>query len=187
MSYDKLLAEVDDRIWYRADRAFAFLVDAPHTFGHSQLVLKVSTSDQEERFFSKAAGHVAKCIRRLRTQLPRRSRTWRQLADYTNTKGTYKKTLILRVSADEGADTYKIHLIPYFASHLKSTRKLYQATHNLGEKKTGGLLHWLGLREVLLDYDMRQGRAQATVKNRISTFKLDLLASALRVDRNRVV
>jgi hypothetical protein len=179
LSYDKLRAEVDDRIWYRANRAFAFLVDAPHTFGHSQLVLKVSTSDEEEWFFSKAAGHAAKCIRRLRTQLPRHRRAWRQLADYTKTKGVYKKTLILRVSADEEADTYKIHLVPYFASHLKSTRKLYQGTHDLPEKKTGGLLHWLGLREVLLDYDMRQGRTHATVKNRISCFKLDRLASAL--------
>lgn len=179
LSYDNLRAEVADRIWYRANGVFAFLVDAPHTFGHSELVLKIRTSGHEERFFAKAAGDAAKCIRLLRTKLPSRRTEWRQLADYTKTSGPYKKTLVLRVSVDEKANTYKVHLVPYFKSHLGSTGKLYRATHDIREHQTGGLLHWLGQREVLLDYDMRHGREDAAVRKRIESFRLPQLARVL--------
>ena len=187
LSYDKLRAKVADRIWYRANGAFAFLVDAPHTFGHSQLVLKVPTSCHEERSFAKAAGHAAKCVGLLRMKLPTRRTAWRQLTDYTMTSGPYKKTLVLRVSADEEVNTYKVHLVPYFKSHLDTTGKLYRATHHIRGHKTGGLLHWIGQREVLLDYDMRLGRGNAAVRARIESFRLPQLARVLASARHRCI
>jgi hypothetical protein len=180
LCYDELRKEVDARIWYRSTGAFAFLVDAPHTLGHSQLVLKVCESTQEEHIFATASIHAAICIETLRTKLctkvPSRRKEWRQLAEYTGTSGSYKKTLVLRVSADEEADTYKVHLVPYFASHLQATGNLFRATHHRKEG-TGGLIHWLGLREVLLDYDMRHGRNDPIVMERINSFNLPKLAS----------
>jgi hypothetical protein len=185
LCYGKLRKEVDDRIWYRSRGAFAFLVDAPHTFGHSQLVLKIRKSTQEECIFARASIHAAKCVGTLRTKLPSQRKEWQRLAKYTGTSGRYEKTLVLRVSADEEADTYKVHLVPYFASHLEATGKLYRATHNKEEDETGGLLHWLGQREVLLDYDMRHGRNDPIVRERIESFNLPKLASFLGSRRTR--
>jgi len=93
LCYDKLRKEVDDRIWYRSRGAFAFLVDAPHTFGHSQLVLKIRKSTQEERIFARASIHAAKCVGTLRTKLPSQRKEWQRLAKYTGTSGRYEKTL----------------------------------------------------------------------------------------------
>lgn len=68
--YDQLRKQVDKRIWYKAGGAFAFLVDTPHTFGHSQLVLKISKSGKEERIFARASLHAAICVGLLRRKLP---------------------------------------------------------------------------------------------------------------------
>jgi hypothetical protein len=183
LCYDKLSKEVNDRIWYRSTSAFAFLVDAPYTLGHSQLVLKILKPIQEEHIFAKASIHAAKCIEtlstKLRSKLTLQRKEWRQLAIYTETSGCYEKTLVLRVSADEEADTYKVHLVPYFASHLEATGRLYRGTHNKEKGRTGGLLHWLGQREVLVDYDMRHGRSDPIVMGRIDSFNLSQLASFL--------
>jgi len=175
--------QIRDRTWYENDDAYAFLVDAPHTFGHSQLVVRIR-SDKEDESFSKAAPHIAACIRKFRTSLPDPGgRNWKSLAHYTRSSGSYKKTLVLRVSANEERNTYKIHLVPYFKSHLDATNKLYQVTHDKEPKDKGGLLHWLGQREVILDYDMRDGRDNKLVKTRINSFSLQQLALKLRGKR----
>lgn len=189
LPFEELRNKVDDRIWYRSTGAFAFLIYTPHTLGHSQLVLKICESTQEGRIFAMASIHAAKCIEILRTKLCTKPsikrKEWRRLVTYTRTSGLYKKTLVLRVSADEEADTYKMHLVPYFASHLEATGKLYRAIHNKEASKTGGLLHWLGQREVLLDYDIRDGFNDPIVKERIDSFNLPKLASFLLSGRAR--
>jgi hypothetical protein len=172
-----------DRTWYEKDGAYAFLVDAPHTFGHSQLVVTVRGVGKEENSFSTAARHIVGCIKRLRMSLPKPDDpNWKALARYTRTSGPYKKMLLFRVSANEKRNEYKVHLVPYFKSHLDATNRLYRATHNKGPRAKGGLLHWLGLREVILDYDMRDGRNSKVVQSRIKAFRLQLLASKLRED-----
>lgn len=176
--------EFRGRTWYEKDDAYAFLVDAPHTFGHSQLVVTVRSSDKEDNAFSKAAPHIAACIKILRTRLPAPSgRKWRALARYTRSSGPYKKTLVLRVSANEKGNEYKIHLVPYFKSHSDVTNRLYRVTHDKGPRSKGGLLHWLGQREVILDYDMRDGRKNKVVRTRIKSFRLQELGSKIREEQ----
>jgi len=183
LPFRELRKKVADRIWYSANGAFAFLVDAPHTFGHSQLVVLIR-SNKEDKSFSKAARHIAASIRKLRTSLPGPGdHKWKSLAEYTRSSGPYEKTLVLRVSADEEGNMYKIHLVPYFKSHLDATNKLYRATHDKTRKDKGGLLHWLGQREVILDYDIRDGRDNEIVKIRINSFRLQQLALKLRGNR----
>ncbi len=187
VSFRELRKEVVNRIWYKANGAFAFLVDAPHTFGHSQLVVAIR-SDKEDKCFSNTARHIAACIAKLRAWLPAPGdRRWKSLAKYTRSSGPYKKTLILRVSADEDEKMYKIHLIPYFKSHLDATNKLYRVTHDKRRNEKGGLLNWLGQREVMLDYDMRFGRENQFAKTRIDSFHLEQLALKLGGGRkNRI-
>jgi len=184
-TFNDLRKDVEDRIWCQTEDAFAFLVDQPHTFGHSQLIMRTPESEDEDCSFLGAVPHIAKCIKRLRTALPSPDAGgWKTLADYTQTWGRYEKTLVLRVSANEARGWYKVHLMPYYRSHLDATIKLYRATHNYKKKedptRKGGLLHWLGQREVLLDYDMRKGREDAIVNERINSFHLDKLADKLR-------
>ena len=178
-SYACLRKKVQERIWYQKQGAFAFLVDAPLTFGHTQLVLRV-VCRAEERLFSRSAPHIVECVRRLRTLLPGRLENWEHLATYTKTEGAYKKTLLLRVSADEQGDMYKIHLVPYFESHLKSTCRLYQETLGFSDGGIGGLLHWLGKTEVRRDRDMKPTREDSTVKTRVASLRLQDLARAMR-------
>jgi hypothetical protein len=74
---------------------------------------------------------------------------------------------------------YKVHLVPYFASHLDATNRLYQVLNDADESAVGGLLHWIGQRERLVDYDMRHGREDKVVRARIASFKLEQLAPVL--------
>jgi len=178
MRFYELREMVDKQIWYCTNHAFAFLVDGPYTLGHSQLVLKISKSTEEEDNFKEASIHAAKCVKTFRTKLHSQSKKWPQLANYTETSGSYVKTLVLKVSADEEDDTYKVHLVPYFSSHCEATRKLYRETHKK-EEGTGGLVHWLGRRECKVDYDIRDGRSNPIVKERIKSFNLQQLASFL--------
>jgi len=180
MTFDKLREDVRSRIWYDNRNVFAFLVDAPLTFGHSQLVVKAAKLKTEEFWFTTAAPHVASCMKVFRTRLPNRNRSsWRSLARYTETSGKYCKTLVLKVSADETRGIYKLHLVPYFASHLYATNQLYQVLNGTGDSGAGGLLHWIGQRERLVDYDMRYGREDKAVKTRIASFNLVQLALKL--------
>lgn len=182
MSFENVPDFLRDRSWYCGENAYAFLVDAPITLGHSQLKVLVNHAQQEEDSFSNAAKHIAGCIKTLRTVLcDLQLDNWATLANYTGTSGKYQKTLVLKVSANEANDEYKLHLVPYFSSHFIATNKLYAAIQNLDQDAIGGMLHWVGQRERIVDYDMRYGREDETVKKRIASFNLPQLASKLRL------
>jgi hypothetical protein len=171
-----------DRTWYSKNDVYAFLVDAPITFGHSQLIVRIGESKQEEDVvFRNASLHISNCIRTLRTRLSKINLDkYAALALYTGSTGKYMKTLIFKASASEKKYEYKIHLIPYFSSHLRSTKSLDYAIQDIGKKKPGGLIHWVGERERIVDYDMRYGRNDKRVIKRINSFKLNRLSSDLR-------
>lgn len=180
MTFDKLRELVRDRTWYRARGVFAFLVEAPLTLGHSQLVVRASWSDTEERSFVAAVPHIANCIRVLRRRLPSRDRkSSRSLTRYTGTSGRYRRTLVLKASADEPKGMYKVHLVPCFASHFNAANRLFQLLNDADDSEPGGLLHWIGQRERLVDNDMRYGRVDKQVKARITAFNLEQLVSTL--------
>src|ERR1043165_647245 len=65
-----LREQVNDRVWYEDENktSFAFLVRAPITFGHSQ-VMSISSDTHEEENFRKAADHIGICIQRFRSAL----------------------------------------------------------------------------------------------------------------------
>lgn len=180
MQYHELREKVDKRIWYFSNHSFTFLVDAPYTLGHSQLVLKIGKKTKEEDNFAKASIHIANCIKIFSTKLKQcdQSNKWTQLANYTKTEGSYVKTLVLRVSADEEGDTYKVHLVPYFESHSMDTEALYQKTYNVS-KGTGGLVYWLGKNEHKVEIDLLPNRDHPVVKKRIRSFRLEELTSFL--------
>lgn len=180
LKLDNVPDDLWDRTWYSAGNAYVFLVDKPITLGHSQLKVRTDKAQQEEDSFDSAARHVAKCIKILRVTLSNLQLDyWNALARYTNTSGEYVKTLILKASAKEAKDEYKIHLVPYFTSHLTATTRLYCAMQEIESHAPGGLLHWVGQRERLVDYDVRYGRDDETVSRRIATFNLSQLASKL--------
>jgi hypothetical protein len=106
--FNELRGQVGSRVWYETGDAFAFVVHAPLTFGHSQLVVRVRSGSSEENTFERASLHIASCICALRTKLPTGSRrTWKELISYTGTTGKYQKTLVLKTSADETGDCTK--------------------------------------------------------------------------------
>jgi hypothetical protein len=167
-----------DRAWYNETSAYAFLVHAPITFGHSQLVVSVAPCIHEEDAFSLAAKHMAICIARLRsTFVGLDLEGWSKLAQYSVTSGHYVKTLVLKASANENQGEYKIHLIPCFLSHIEAANALFWA--RFGKKQTGGgLLYWIGRREDLVDYDTSP--LDTVAEERIKTFCLTGLATFLR-------
>ncbi len=172
------------RTWYRSGDAYAFLVDAPITLGHSQLRVTVGRRQPEEQAFKSATAHAANCIEILRATLSALAfDKWAALARYTGTSGRYTKTLVLKVSAKEPRGEYKIHLVPYFSSHLHATTRLH--TLMQGRKSTGGLLHWVGQRERIVDYDVRDGRQDPMAVKRITSFKLRQLAAKLRHEHEK--
>jgi hypothetical protein len=179
-SFDKDPNDRRNRTWYCTKDAYAFLVDAPITLGHSQLIVIGKTSNYEEDSFKRASVHIVRCIKRLRSILCTLNlNKWNALARYTGTSGQYKKTLVLKASAKENEHEYKIHLVPYFSSHFDSTNRLHAATQEINSSDPGGLLHWVGERERLVDYDMRDGRENTIIKKRITSFNIPELALEL--------
>ncbi|NOT22702.1 MAG: hypothetical protein HOP22_08245 [Nitrospiraceae bacterium] len=88
------------------------------------------------------------------------------------------KTLVLKASAkEELGEEYKVHLVPCFSSHIESANNLFRA--RFGGNDVGGLLHWIGQREQLVDYDMVSA-ADDVVKKRVESFSLTSLAALLR-------
>lgn len=176
-----LREQVNDRIWYESadKKSFAFLVDAPIAFGHSQLAISIPHGIQEEDAFTLAATHIALCIGRFRsTFMNFQFREWGPLAKYTGTSGHYVKTLILKASASEKQEEYKVHLVPCFSSHIDSANDLFRA--RFGGKEAGGLLHWLGEREHLVDYDTLPRPLGEVAEARVKSFGLTGLAALLR-------
>lgn len=131
-----------------------FLVRAPLTFGHSQLVMDFSSdtlSDESTRFFQ-SADIIRKALLAFKMALDSHTvQKFETLAQITLTKGSYLKTLILRTSAKEKGKEYKVHLVPYFKSHEKACQKRFTNIHNINTKEKGGLLGWLGERENIVD------------------------------------
>jgi hypothetical protein len=143
-----------ERTWYELCdidvHISVVVVEAPITFGHSQLLLKTKKNIEEDVRFEMVAVAIKKCLPIIKTCIPVaiEKAVWADLRKYTNTEGKYIKTLILRSSADEKDEheqyLYKVHLVPYFDSHLKSTIRLFNEDGDGQEGKAGGLLRWLG-------------------------------------------
>jgi hypothetical protein len=154
------------------------LVDAPICFGHSQLVVQFFEHHPEEDAFTIAAQHIAKCIRAFRHVLPDAISSYGQLAGYTDTTGTYLNTAILKASANETPLEYKVHLVPLFESHLDAMKFLHQETQHLGKPEAGGMLHWVGRREAIVDRNAAD-RTSRAYHERVVSFRLDALAREL--------
>lgn len=131
-----------------------FLVHAPLTFGHSQLVMDFSSdtqSDESTRFFQ-SADIIRKALFAFKMALNSDTvQKFKTLAQITLTNGSYLKTLILRTSAKEEGNVYKVHLVPYFESHESACQNRFTSIHNIDPEEKGGLLGWLGERETIVD------------------------------------
>jgi hypothetical protein len=130
-----------------------YLVESPLTFGHSQLILTTKRIIPEEDMFGTASSVIKECLPIINEKLPKalENPTWKTLREYTKTRGQLVKNLILKVSANEAECQYKIHIVPYFESHLCLTNLLFQQGRDVSKSKTGGLIRWLGEQERKLD------------------------------------
>ena len=159
------------------------IVEAPITFGHSQLILTTHKKIEEDVKFEMASFVIKRCLPIIKECIPSavENDTWKKLKEYTGTKGRYIKTLILRASADENENQYKVHLVPYFNSHFCSTKRLFRQNRNVDKNCTGGLLRWLGKREKVLDDEIEIWRCTDRFPvTLIDSFKLIKLAALLR-------
>lgn len=171
--------ELYDRTWYVENSAYAFLVDKPITFGHSQLRISITPGIREEDTFSLAAKHIAICIGRFRSTFENINLAeWSPLAQYTETSGQYLKTLVLKASANENQNEYKVHLAPCFSHHIDAANNLFWEQVSKREEG-GGLLHWIGKREHVVDCDASQMDSD-TRQKLIESFCLTGLAEILR-------
>ena len=134
-----------------------FLVNAPLTLGHSQLIacFPECTLDDESERFALVAPSIKTALQTFQQAFGRHSihnkLELASLTKLTMTDGSYIKTLILRTSANEENNEYKVHLVPYFSSHASSCKKRYTAIHSVNPEETGGLLGWLGVKETIAD------------------------------------
>lgn len=169
-----------ERTWYGTSAdAFAFITRAPLTLGHSQLRVPLPEGVREAGRWKVALPHLEATIEKLDGALRRLDLAdprWTALADYTVTRGEYKRISVLRTSADEASnDALRVHLVPLFQSHLDAANARFREKHGLVEG-SGGLIGWMATREDIVDYDIevrRQERAELTAP-------LDALASILR-------
>jgi len=160
-----------------------FLVESPLTFGHSQLILTTEEVISEENMFDMSSSVIKDSIQILKQKLPEaiENRGWKTLRDYTKTSGRLIKILILRVSADEAEKQYKVHIVPYFESHLCLTTLLFQKGRDVDLKKTGGMIRWLGEQEKRLDDQIEIWRGTCHFpKALVKSFNLIKLAEYLR-------
>ena len=159
------------RVWYKQENVkntwsevskypHIFLVNAPLTFGHSQLVFPAppgADSVNESTLFGQAAvliEYVLKVFKtvfgdeKLRVEAP-----FQKLAEDTYSSGKYIKTLILRTSADDAPNKkIKFHLVPYFESNEAACYKRFHSIRNRASPdQKGGMIGWLGERETEVD------------------------------------
>ncbi len=157
---------LEARTWFKKDKIEnqnitirIFLVNAPLTFGHSQLIAcfpKCCTlNEKESERFNLVAPFIKMAIETFQQAFGsyaiHNKIELASLAKLTMTDGDYIKTIILRTSANEKNNEYKVHLVPYFSSHASSCKKRFTAIHSVNPEKTGGLLGWLGVRETIAD------------------------------------
>jgi hypothetical protein len=156
-----------DRTWFSRPKATGdpfdiqiYLVNAPLTFGHSQLIASFSGDPNsphcdETTRFSLIVPYIGMALKTFQqafgTTMIHRRIDFAPLAKLTMTDGDYIKTLILRASANEKKTEYKVHLVPYFTSHASACKNRFTAIHSVNPEKTGGLLGWLGMRETIAD------------------------------------
>jgi hypothetical protein len=176
-----------ERTWYELCQndyqINVMVVEAPLTFGHSQFILRSNRNISEDAMFNSASITIKECLKVLRNKLPSaiKNITWKELSDYTNTKGRYIKTLILRTSAHEEKNEYKVHLVPYFRSHRDSARILFQHVHTVEKNKKGGLLCWLAERERRVDNQIEIWRDTSRFPtDLVNSFRLIELAKYLK-------
>ena len=154
----KVTAWPDVRNWRQIEKSpKIFLSRSPLTFGHSQLVVPSQDDCNEEDLFQLASKIIYCAIATFRNafadQRLHEEEDFKSLAEKTLTYGSYRKTLVLRASAQEKSEKiskeYKVHLVPYFASHASLCKKRFLSLHAVKpeDDDTGGLLGWLGERE----------------------------------------
>lgn len=175
----------EERTWLRGqqDEWKVMLVEAPLTFGHSQLRLTCAENPPEEDRFRAVHDPIATCIKRFRERLPDLvlRPEFRGLRHYTWTSGEYLKTLVVRSSANEGPCEYKVHLVPYFESHARRAEERHRREHRLPAGKKGGLLGWLGARESQVDADIEVWRDTDDFPSELVTaLNLETLAGELK-------
>lgn len=162
---------IDRRTWFEGR---IFLVDKPLTFGHSQIVVECH-NDKEEEHFRQASLLITHTIRVFNKAFGENKihekEQFKKLAFATCTEGGYLKTLILRSSANEDANQYKIHMVPYFCSHAEACEEFYHFNHPNSLEKTGGLLGWLGKRETKIDCWSEKKKLQGLLEILTGEFK----------------
>ena len=135
-----------------------YLPRSPLTFGHSQLIIPHPGDCEQDlfRLSSEIIYNVISTFKRVFVDMKKpihEEEIFKPLAENTHTLGHYKRTLILRVSAQEKSEKeYKVHLVPYFESHDSLCKKRFESLHIVTGGETGGLLGWLGERENDLDH-----------------------------------
>jgi hypothetical protein len=117
--------------------------------------LTVLTTDREWHACKLANEHVWKAVRVYchvfsGMKALHKAERFNELALWTHTSGHYLKTAILRTSAAESEGQYRVHLVPFFASHAELCRERFEQTHPNRPPgfPTGDLIGWLGEREL---------------------------------------
>jgi hypothetical protein len=164
-----------------------FLSRSPLTFGHSQLLIPYD-GDSEQDLFRLASEIICKAISTFSAMFsddkpPHQEEIFEPLAKMTLTGGHYVRTLVLRASANESSNEYKVHLVPYFKSHKELCRKRFHSLHTVTPDKEGGLLGWIGEREDIVDkWEVDPNPVQSTLDHIANEhLKMSELAKRLHV------
>jgi len=163
-----------------------YLVESPFTFGHSQLIFTTKETVPEEDMFDMSSSVIKESIRILKGKLPEavQKPIWKTLRDFTKTSGRLIKILLLKVSADEAERQYKVHIVPYFESHLCLTTMLFQKRRDVDKNKTGGMIYWLGKQEKRLDDQIEIWRGTCHFPTAlVESFELIKLAEYLKGEK----
>lgn len=175
---------VSSQVWYeKPNGSYIFLTQEPLTFGHSQLRMVTKYDWSEEIAYIKASQQVGKAIAALTEVLANQcvQEQFPALSNYTGRKGAYIKTAVLRVSAEEARNEYKVHLCPIWESGLeKSGELLRRSAPWLPEGQNGGLINWLGHRETLTYTDAHSPETKGLFAQKVEEWRLPSLASLLR-------
>jgi hypothetical protein len=184
----------DERTWFElCDKDIhirVMIVESPLTFGHSQLILETEKVIPEEDMFEMSSSVIKESMRTLKKKLPEavENPVWEKLRNYTNTSGRLKKILILKVSANEAEKQYKVHLVPYFESHLCLTTMLFKKGRGIDKGKTGGMIQWLGEQEKQIDDQIEIWRGTCHFPTAlVESFELIKLAEHLGVKKKKKV
>ncbi len=127
-------------------KAALLVVDAPLSFGHTQLSLSFEKCDYEDERFLKSAEFIKRVIRINQKHLEDWTGELSEFADSflhsgsaseidgselakpvaVGSLGKYDKTCVVRASADEKSGQYKVHLVPVYEAHLKANKAWFR-------------------------------------------------------------